>query len=231
MLDIKAKGNYSIKDEIGLKNIEFLKKNIFRNLPVVFQGVLADIEMKFYRSPDELPSTRRQEILNESIIAETFEDKNEIDVYLFVLKTREDFAEEFFLTIYHELFHLFSHHCEFYKQLDKVLRGQKEDFLMITKEDIEKFLKEISTFDVDRYINQKRMMECWNKKYLQECAEDERDNGILKYIERGDLRAMVEEIFAETFAEMILKKSIQPECLPFETILKKIFEIQLGGCC
>ena len=225
-------------DICNLENtLKFLKESILLGLPPLMRGTLIDdVELKFYLSLDELSEARRQQILNEEIVAETFDD-NYIEIYLPVIKMKKmrnqsNFdEEEFFLTIYHELFHIFSSRVKFYKQLDKVLKGHQEDFFGITKQDVEKFLVEVKDFDVEKFIKRKDMTRCWNKKYLEECGQDEKDNGILKYIERDDLRGVIEEVFAETFAEMIIKYPSPQECLPFKKLLENLFRLPGGACC
>jgi len=191
---------------------------IKNKLPSLLSRLLKDTIINMHIEENELP----EYVVKEEVPAEVDEEKNKIDIYIPIIKQKNNPDEELLLTVYHELFHIFSYHISFYNRLESVLKGYISDFLGITKEDIEEFLLDVEQFDIKEFIKYAGLEKSWNEDYLKECAELDKDNGILKYIKNDLLRGIIEDAFAETFARMMIGLKIDINCLPFEKLLKKI---------
>jgi hypothetical protein len=202
---------------MAIQSPEGFVSYVKHKLPPLLFKLLEDVSINIYIEENDLPDY----VIDNEIPAEVNEEQMKINIYIPIIKKKENPDIELLLTVYHEMFHVFSYQTCFYQRLEGVLKGFLSDFLGITKKDVEEFLIDVEQFNVNEFIKSAGLEKSWNEDYIKECAEIDKNNGILKYITDDYQRGMIEDAFAETFARMIVGLKIDANCLPFEKLLQK----------
>jgi len=169
-----------------------------------------------------------QQALEENIEAET-KGKSNILIYedVFEKLYPESPLEALAQTISHEFWHIFSARYKFYHRLEKVYSGNLV-IQKLTQKDVMDFvdrLNSLSEKEVNEIIKGFRsIVSCWTDEYIREQARYDSKKKFFKRIEHFELRGLVEEMFAEKYAEII--SGVRNEMVPwvFGQMLKRMFK-------
>ncbi len=130
-------------------------------------------------------------------------------------------------TISHEFWHIFSARFKFYSKLEKIYLGEIPKINKLDKNIIIKFLDFLNNLneeEVKEIINKLReKISCWTDDYIESQAWYDRKKKFINRIDNFYLSGVLEEMFAESYAELVtqIKENTTPKY--FSIILKKLF--------
>lgn len=160
----------------------------------------------------------------ESIEAET--DNGRIIIYkdIFEKLYGKDNTRMLFQTISHEFWHLFSARFKFYHKLEQVYLGLKE-LNDLRQKDVKNFISQINSMrarEIAKSIREfQKTVPCWTDSYIHEQAVYDSKKPFIARIRHFVFRGVVEDMFAEAYADFVsgIQNPSVNDC--FSALLKK----------
>lgn len=185
------------------------------------------------RNINVILKTGDRHAIKNNIEAETH--RNKIIVYTDVMdslyKARCTTPQQYFdilcHIISHEFWHIFQARFKFYAQLEKIITGKRPPVNKLNRIALEDFVNELNSMSEDRInslINDiQQKIKGWDNKYILAQAKEDSKKPFIARIKNPYLQGIIEELFAEKYAEKIskLREVNLPVC--FTHILNKLF--------